>query len=173
MSMNKEDVEHYCGVLKASAVFEGFTARELEELVGACERKRLAAREALWAVGSSGDAAYILIDGRIEEARRLPPDGQRVDQVSQPGSLLGLAALVRQWDRETTASALEQTELLCLPRQSFEELFDQGHSAAYRLVDEIAGQLVEEMREANRRLHEVFGSPAETLRTLRRRVRKA
>ena len=173
MSMSREDVEHYCSVLEATPVFEEFAASELEELVEACERKRLASREALWAVGSAGKAAYILIDGRIEETRRLPPDGQRVDQVNQPGSLLGLASLVKKWDRETAASALEQTELLCLPRQSFEELFERGHSAAYRLVDEIAGQLVEEMRDANRRLHEGFGSPAETLRTLRRRVRKA
>lgn len=167
-----QELERYCSVLEKTPVFEDFQAQELQDLVGACERKRLAPREALWAVGSSGEAAHILIDGRIEVTRRLTPDGQRVEQVDAPGSMLGLASLVKQWEQESAATALKRTELLCLSRQSFEEMFDAGHGAAYRLVDEIAEQLVREMRDANRRLHKVFGSPAETLRTLRRRVRR-
>ncbi len=166
-----DDVEHYRQILAATDFFEDFESSDLDILIKACQRKTLAPREALWAVGSPGDAAYFLIEGRLETSRRLPPDGQRTLQLSQPGELLGLSHLVKEWEHGSTATALERTELLELSRASFKELFDAQEVAAYRLVDHLAEALVREMRDANRRLHEVFGNPAETLRTLRRRVR--
>ncbi len=170
--VSDETLQRYREALGKTEFFEDFEDAEFETLVKACEKKLLAPREALWAVGSPGEVAFILVSGRIECTRRLPPDGQRVEQVGKPGSLLSLSSLVKTWKYQSAATALERTELLCLPRQAFREMFDAGAPAAYRLVDELAEELVEEMRDANRRLHEVFGNPAETLRTLRRRVRK-
>lgn len=151
--------------------FEALTADDLATLVGACDRKILAPREALWAVGSVGDEAYILLDGQVELTWRLPPDGHRVDQMGDPGQMLGLSFLVKPWKHESAAMAVRRTEVLVMTRSSFEQLLEASEEAAYFLIDEIAEQLVAEMRDANRRLHEVFGNPAETLRTLRRRVR--
>lgn len=167
-----DDVQSYIDILAPTPFFEDFGSRELETLVGACERKILAPREALWAVGSPGDAAYFLIEGRLEQTLRLPPDGQRVEQIDDPGAMLALSHLVKEWEHESMATAVERTELLRLPRAAFKKMFDAEEVAAYRLVDQLAQQLVGEMRDANRRLHEVFGNPAETLRTLRRRVRQ-
>lgn len=169
--VSSEDVDQYCKVLAATPFFENFEDDELRRLVEACSVKILAPREALWAVGVRGEAAYFLIDGRIEETRRLPPDGQRVDQINEPGAMLALSHLVKEWEHQSAAAALERTELLRLDRPSFQQMFDAGDTAAYRLVDELAEELVRKMRDANRRLHEVFGNPAETLRMLRRRVR--
>lgn len=169
----KQDMERYLRILGESSNFGEFERDDLETLIGACEQKRLAPRGALWAVGSPCDAAYILIEGRIETTRRLPPDGQRVEQIDEPGSLLAVASLAREWEHESAASALERSELLKLDREAFGDLFDAGEAISYRLVDHLADELVAEMRDANRRLYEVFGNPAETLRTLRRRVRKA
>lgn len=168
-----EDAERYCEILAPTPFFEDFEDDELRLLVDACEKKRLAPREALWAVGAQSDQAYFLIDGKIEETRRLPPDSQRVEQIDDPGTMLALSHLVKDWEHQSAATAIERTELLRLDRATFEEMFDAGETAAYRLVDQLAEQLVKEMRDANRRLHEVFGSPAETLRMLRRRVRRA
>ena len=167
------DTQRYVEQLSKAEFFRDFEPPEFEELLQVCERKSLAPRESLWAVGSPKDAAYILVEGRVEQTRRLPPDGQRVEQIDRPGSLLSLSSLVKEWKHQSSATALERTELLRLEREDFRRLFDDEQIAAYRLVDELAEQLVAEMRDANRRLHEVFGSPAETLRTLRRRVRQS
>ncbi len=168
-----DNVDHYSEVLASTSFFEDFEDAQLQSLVGACQRRQLASREALWAVGASGDAAYILIDGRLEQTRLLPPDDKRVDQISETGTPIGLSYLVKAWDHDSTMTAIEATELLELKRPAFNELFDDGQIAAYRLVDHLAEQLVRQMRDANERLHDVFGNPAETLRMLRRRVRKA
>ena len=167
-----DDVDKYRTLLAESPFFADFASEELETLIGACTRKVLAPREALWAVGAPGEAAYFLIEGRLEKSVRLPPDNQRSQQIEQPGAMIALSHLVKRWEHESMATALERTVLLELRQESFKELFDNQEVAAYRLVDRLAESLVREMRDANRRLHEVFGNPAETLRTLRRRVRK-
>lgn len=166
-----QDVDRYCQKLAPTPFFEDFENDELQHLVASCSQKRLAPREALWAVGTPGDSAYFLIDGRLERTRRVPPDDKRVDQVEKTGAMVGLSYLVKEWEHESAMTALERTELLQLDRNSFQSMFDDDQIAAYRLVDHLAEQLVREMRDANERLHEVFGNPAETLRMLRRRVR--
>lgn len=167
------NMERYEQLLASTPSFEAFEAGELQALLSICEPKILAPREALWAVGSRGDAAYILVEGRIEQVRRLPPDEKRVDQIDEPGTMVGLSYLVKAWEHQSAATAVERTELLKLDRLEFEKMFEAQETAAFRLVDRLAEDLVQDMRDANRRLQEVFGSPAETLRTLRRRVRQA
>lgn len=163
----------YIATLETTEFFSTFEAEELRRLVEACERKTLAPREPLWAMGAEGSAAYILIQGRLEQVQRLHPDGARSNQIDRPGTLLAVSYLVKGWKHQSAASALERTELLRLDREAFEALFNAQDMAAYRLVDRLADEVVQEMRDANRRLHEVFGNPAETLRNLRRRVRQA
>ena len=168
---DSETLQQRCNLLADTPFFEQFDSEELTSLLQCCDSKVLAAREALWAVDTPGDSAYILLEGRLEKITRLPPDYRRVDQIDDAGAVLGLSYLVKDWPHQSATTALERTELLQLKRPTFRRMFDDGEIAAYRLVDKIAEKLVLEMRDANDRLHEVFGNPAETLRMLRRRVR--
>ena len=112
------------------------------------------------------------LKGRIEVTSRVQPDGQRTTQFDEVGEVLSLPSLVNAWEHRSAGTAVDRSEVLELTRSTFDELFDDEHPAAFRLVDAIADELVGEMRDANRRLHEVFGHPAETLRMLRRRSRE-
>lgn len=165
------DIERIQQILAKAPFFQEFAPAELQTLIEACELQSLAPREVLWAVGSTGQGLLILLQGRVERTRRATPEGQRVDQYSQPGALLGLSYLAGDWKRKSAATALEHTELLMLKRERFQQLLDNSEPAAFRLTDKLAEELVQDMREANLRLQEVFGNPAETLRTLRRRAR--
>lgn len=167
-----KDKERFEKILASASAFAELNPEEIQSILEACELKVLAPREALWAVGGRGEAAFILIEGKVEQTERHPPDGHRVNQYNRPGTLLGLSYLVKGWRHQSAASAMERTTLLRLTRDRFEAMFEAGDPGAFALVDEIAEDLVQEMRDANRRLHEVFGNPAETLRTLRRRVRQ-
>lgn len=165
------DPAPYADVLRDASAFSIFEDEDLHTLISHCELRRLAPREALWAAGSTGNRAYILIDGALEQTLRHPPQGQSILQHRQPGTLLGLHHIVQDWEHSSAVTTLEQSELLVLTQERFQTLFDAAEPAAFRLVDRLAEQLVTEMREANERLQDVFGHPAETLRTLRRRLR--
>jgi len=142
----------------------------LEAFIEMCTPRKRVTGDALWTVGEAGESAFVLVSGRVELSWRVQPDGQQKKQMTRPGTLLGLAQLIHPWEHERSAVFMEPTEVLRIDREDFEAMFDRRHPVAYRLVDAVAETLIDEVRDANRRLHEVFGHPAETLRTLRRRA---
>lgn len=161
----------YLDALGRRPHFREVEEEKLEDLVEAAEPRTLMTGDALWSRGDVGQEAYILVSGRIEVAYQVQPDGKREEQYDDPGVILGAAYLIHDWEHESSAYPRERSEVLELSRESFQRLFETGHPAAYRVVDVLAEQMVEEVRDANRRLQDVFGHPAETLRTLRRRAR--
>lgn len=163
--------EDYIDALRQRPQFDDLEEEELEELVEAAESRTLLTGDALWSRGDEGDGAFVLISGRIELTYQVQPDGKRQVQYDDPGVILGAAHLIHDWEHESSAFPRERSEVLKIEREAFQRLFDERHPAAYRVVDALAEQLVEEVRDANQRLQEVFGRPAETLRMLRRRAR--
>ncbi len=162
----------YADIIADCGLFTELDHDELLDLVEVCKHERVIAGQALWAPGDPSEAGYILLEGRIEITYRVQPDGQRTMQYSEPGSLFSINSLVGSWEHTSSGTAVERSEVLELTRERFDALFDEQHPAAFVITDALADELVEEMRDANRRLHEVFGHPAETLRMLRRRSRE-
>ncbi len=158
-------------IIRRHSFFSRWSEDELDALLDQCSRRVFNVGEPLWSEGDPGDAAYFLLSGRLERTRTVRPDGHRSEQYTEPGSLLSLSSLVAGFEHTSSGSPLERVEVLELERDAFRVLFDEEHPAAYRLVDAIAENLVSEMRDTNRRVHKVFGQPAETLRVLRRRMR--
>lgn len=166
-----EEDTPYVDVLGDRPYFSEVDEDDLVDLVDTAEPRTLMTGDGLWSRGDEGRCAYILMSGRIELAYKVQPDGKREEVYDEPGAILGAAYLVHGWEHESSAYPVERSEVLELSRESFRRLFDARHPAAYRIVDILAEQMVEEVRDANRRLQDVFGHPAETLRTLRRRAR--
>lgn len=167
-----EQDRDYRALLRRNAFFDAWPDEDLDALVSHCERRVFNVGEALWTQGSPGDGAFVLLTGRVERTQLVRPDGQRTEQYSEPGDLMSLSTLVQPWEHTSSGTPVERSEVLELSREAFQEMFDASHPAAFRVVDAIAENLVEEMRDTNRRLHKVFGQPAETLRVLRRRMRE-
>jgi CRP-like cAMP-binding protein len=156
--------------LRRSSHLDELDEQALAEFVDACQGRTLITGDALWKVGESGESAYVILSGEVELVWQVQPDGRQKEQLTEPGTIVGLPHLIHPWAHESSAYPLETTEVLRLDRPDFEKMFEAQHPAAYRLVDAVAEELVDEVRDANRRLQEVFGHPAETLRTLRRRA---
>lgn len=164
------ETSEYVDILAAETRLGSLEKEAVAEFVELCEPRKMVTGEALWTVGEKGKSAYILFSGAVEIAWRIRPDGQQKRQVSSPGAFVALPHLIYPWKHESSAYPLEATRLLRIDRSEFVNLFDAQHPAAYRVVDAIAEELVDEVRDANRRMHEVFGHPAETLRMLRKRA---
>lgn len=172
MTSLTEKITEYQTILQANTHFSGLAEHELATLLDASEHLTFLAGEPLWTTDQPLNAAFILLSGRVEQTRHVQPDGLRTQHYEKPGTWLALSSLVQSLPRQGTARALEKVCVLRISRQKFEQLFAEDHPAAYTLTDAIAECLVQDMHDTNRRLHDVFGHPAETLRTLRRRIHK-
>lgn len=159
-------------IISEHPFFLDWSRSELEQFCAQCERRVYNVGEALWTAGEAGDGAFVLLSGRIERTQLVRPDGQRSEHFDVPGALLSLSTLVQPWAHTSSGTPLERSEVLVLKRETFMQLFEAGDANAYRVVDAIAENVVRELRDTNRRLHKVFGQPAETLRMLRRRMRE-
>ena len=166
------DTAEYASIVRRHANFTAWDDASLSALLERCALRVCNVGEVVWRAGEEADAAYILLKGRLERTRAARPDAPRTEQYAEPGTLLSLSALAHNAAHTSTATPLERTELLVLSREAFHALFEQSNPAAYHLVDALATHVVHEMRDANQRLHRVFGQPAETLRMLRRRLRE-
>jgi CRP-like cAMP-binding protein len=150
--------------------FSHLAPEAIEVLVEATERRRLMMGESLWTKDEPGSSAFVLVSGRIEISRRVQPGGQRNRQISDVGALLSLPYLIEGWTHESSAYPVERSELLELTGDTFRTMFEDEQPVAYALVDAIADEQVDKMRDVNDRLQRVFGQPAETLRMLKRRA---
>lgn len=157
--------------LRAHTLFSSWEDAALNTLIGATTLRTYHVGEPLWCEGEEGESAFILLEGRVVRSCYARPVGRRETQHDRPGTLLSTASLVHPWAHTSTCTPSATAKVLELNRHDFEELFEAQDPAAYLLVDPIAENVVEEMRDANARVHQVFGRPAETLRNLRRRVR--
>jgi CRP-like cAMP-binding protein len=169
--MNPEQVDTYFEVLRGRSALERFDDEELRRLIEACEIKLLQPKQPLWVSEDIRTAAYILVEGRLERTTKTHA-GRTREQYAEPGTMLSLSALVKPWPYHSTLYAVERATALSLSRSRFVEMFEARESVAYKLVDAIGEYLVADMRNANERLQEVFGHPAETLMMLRRRMRE-
>ncbi|MFB6262703.1 MAG: Crp/Fnr family transcriptional regulator [Bradymonadaceae bacterium] len=157
--------------LGRGARFEELDPEPRAELADHLRRETVVPGEPIWSPGEAGTGAYLLLDGRVEITWRSQPEGRDSVQYDSAGEWFGLPYVVDEWEHESAASPRERTELAVLDRETFLELFDQGHPGAYAALERAAVELVDEVRDANRRLADVFGRPAETLQMLRRRSR--
>ena len=158
--------------LAPNPFFTSWSPAAIGRLIDGCSVRVLNLGEVLWSVSEPGDSAFILLSGRLERVRVARPDEPKKEQFSEPGTLLSLASLLESWPHTSTATPLERTVLLELPRAHFQSLLATEDPVAFFLADAISQRIVEQMRDANNRLHRVFGRPAETLMTLRRRLRE-
>jgi NTE family protein len=127
-------------VLAATELFGGLDPGTLDALVEAMEPARVAGGQPLFLQGEPGDAAYLVLSGRlrVERAR----DG-RVEMIREMGrgELVGELALLTGATRSASVRAVRDTELGRLPRDRFIGLLHTHPSLAIEVTRMLAGLL--------------------------------
>jgi CRP/FNR family transcriptional regulator, cyclic AMP receptor protein len=105
--------------------------------------------------GEEGDAAYFIAWGTVQVRR----SGQTLARL-QAGEWFGMVALMDGGPRSATCVTDGPTRLLRLGRSDFETLFSSGNRFAFLLVEDMARQLVKNLRAADLLLARPETSPA-------------
>ena len=101
--------------------------------------------EVLVNAGDEADGGFVVQEGRFNIAPPASEDGHEV--TVGPCTLLGEAALFTETTRPTTATALEPSTVLHIPRPLFIKMLDSFPDAARRLREILATRLDQSTRE--------------------------
>ena len=127
-------------ILANADFFEICNDEERRMLAFASERKRYASGSVIAKSGDVPDGPLILISGTVS----VTPDGDGEPNpyvVSQPGTLIGSAALVIAKPRPMTITAVTIVEILFVPRRAFLKLANQSPELAKRAASRIRADL--------------------------------
>jgi CRP-like cAMP-binding protein len=99
----------------------------------------------LFNAGEEADCAYVIQEGSFLLAPPESEDGAGV--TVGPGTLLGELALLTETKRPITATALEPSTVLRIPRSLFMKMLDGFPDAARKLRDALAARTDQSARE--------------------------
>ena len=124
---------------------------------------RVAGGDRICAEGESGDAAYLILSGRVQVSKFLELGTQHLLNELLPGQFFGELALVEDVPRMASVDALEETTLLVITKDDFQELVTQHPEAAIPILRSIGSRLrdsdqrsIDELRQKNDELARAY-----------------
>lgn len=126
-------VEEIIPLLKQAEIFDGLPDEEVARVAGIADGVTFDADEEIFAEGDEGDAFYVIIDGAVEISMVRPGGEKEKLAVRRKGSAFGEMALLNDAPRSASALALEQTELVRVPKKAFDEILGDGTLAVHML----------------------------------------
>jgi NTE family protein len=111
--------------LQVVPAFASLEDNALLKIVGASANLAWPAGGSVFEKGTPGDALYIVLSGCIAI---IDPDGGHDSEIARvpPGEFFGEVSLMMDTSHSMTARALEDTELMVLPKESLQELLDSN-----------------------------------------------
>jgi CRP-like cAMP-binding protein len=138
--------------LKKQILFEDISNSELEKLAKVIKEVSLKKGEFLFKEGEDTKGIYMIRSGKIE-INKVTPDGwKQTLAVLSTGNFFGELSIIEKRKHEANAVAIENTELLKLPKEEFEKLEKED----VVLASQILKKLVLVMSKNLRRMNEKF-----------------
>jgi CRP-like cAMP-binding protein len=120
-------------------------AAALRILAIGAENRYVHSGEVLFNAGDQADGAFIIQEGNFSLSTQATPSAK--DVTVGPLTLLGELALIAETTRPVTATALEPSTVLRIPRSLFLKTLESFPDAARRLRDTIASRNEQSARD--------------------------
>ena len=137
---------HIHAILADSPLFSGLQRPNIERIAQSVALRHLKKKAILFHEGTEGTTVYVLLKGAIQIHKTDEDGSERVIRIFKPGEMFAQVILFERPDYPVTASALERSEVLGIPRRSLLALLED---AAFR-NDFIAGLMQRQRYLANR-----------------------
>ncbi len=122
-----------------------YIARDAREI-------RVAAGDRICEEGEVGDAFYLIMAGRVQVSKFLAMGTQHLLNELHTGQFFGEMALVEEAPREASVDALEETTLLAITKQDFQEMLLAGPQVAIAIMRAMIARLRDSDRRTIREL---------------------
>ncbi|GAB4230305.1 MAG: response regulator [Ekhidna sp.] len=154
-------LEKYDGLAKALDVDDLVEKASKYHSLAELERERktrvFKKKDIIYREGDFGSYVYKIIKGKVK-TYRINEDGKEfIHDLLKEGDFLGERALIQDNTRTEFAEALEETELLLIPKDDFQDLIFKNH--------EVSGQFIRLLsRNLSKREHELMEMAYNTVR---------
>jgi CRP-like cAMP-binding protein len=125
--------------------------RILQSLANRLRRRRFRRNEVIFHQGDPGDSLHVVASGALKIVLPSAEGEEAIIATLRPGDFFGELALLDGAPRSATATALEPSETLVLPRQVFADLLDTLPG----LRDALLSGLAKELRRLTRHVEEL------------------
>ena len=122
-------------------LFDKLSPSEVMEIIDIVEEVDYEAGEEIFKEGDAGDAWYIVYNGLVQVVK----DEQIIAFIKEK-ECFGEMSILNELPRSATVTASEDTILLRISKDDFDELVEERSLAAYKLIHEIAKQLATRQR---------------------------
>lgn len=113
----------------------------LRAVAGALRRRRFRRNEVIFHQGDPGDSLHIVADGAVKIVLPSPEGEEAIIATLREGDFFGELSLLDGAPRSATATALEPSETLVLPRGIFMQLLDEDTALRDALLSGVAREL--------------------------------
>ena len=127
--------------LRRCALFAHVDDDGLTALADLTRRRRFRRNEVIFHQDDVGDSLHIVAEGAVKIVLPSQEGDEAIIASLKPGDFFGELALLDGSPRSTTATALEHTETLALPRDQFQRLLAEDARLVTALLTAVAGEL--------------------------------
>lgn len=96
--------------------------------------------EIIFSEGEIGEHVYLIQNGKVR-VFKLISDQERTLAILGPGDFLGEMAIIEKKPRSASAEALEESKMLVLDQNTFEELIKSNGEIALRIIKRLVSRL--------------------------------
>ncbi|MEZ6132467.1 MAG: cyclic nucleotide-binding domain-containing protein [Planctomycetaceae bacterium] len=112
--------------------------------------------QVVFSEGSAANAVSVMCAGKVALDMHVPVRGSVRILTLGPGDLLGWSAVAGDGVMTSTATALEDTDVLSLPMASLRQLCDADHTLGYALMTLVARSLAKRLRGTRLQMLDLF-----------------
>jgi CRP-like cAMP-binding protein len=128
-------------VLESVPLFRDMTPDDLGTLAAGLRTRRYRRGEVIFHQGDPGDALHIILTGRVKISSPSDTGVEAILTTLRAGEFFGSLALLDGAPRSASATAVEATETLILPRERFRQLVNDSPEIRDHVFAELAREL--------------------------------
>lgn len=128
-------------ILRQTDLLSSVSAADLQNAAKNVRWRTFRRGQVVFIAGDPGDTLIVVISGRIKVVVRSADGGELTLTIIQAGGVFGELSIADGGPRSADAEALEDCELLLIPRETIQEICKRVPSAGQALTDSIAAML--------------------------------
>ena len=141
-------------VLSENPLLAAFTPKEIETFCRRLSLRQVRKGEKIFKEGDHGDYLFFVIQGKVEVRLEGSHEHHLLGLYAE-GALVGEMAVVDEYPRSATVTALEDTEILILTKSRFDEIITKNKDLGIKLLLSIARVISTRLRNTLGRFFEL------------------